>query len=540
MNQRMREYTMQKKFSHPNPAPCVSGARGGPSTIAHEILAINILRNCESSYGSPVVRRRSAKQKIKARGCFSFVVYVSLLIALAAHLQATCLAQSGQNKIDTDHSFASGIRVHCGGRTFDIDHIASGTDTQSIIFAGNRLDEGTVVCAVGYGINAKGLTMINPGFDPGNCVVFINTATGQFERTAYHTPRPDFLSSSPDGMYVGMASVDGWLKPDDIVHAKSGPMNGMSPAEVTRQLNDLVVGTMRYSVWKLPERVPLWEMRFYGESVADGAAARFERPWSAYAKLVLPWWAMNVYPSMFRQCQIDFSPDSSCFIALDPRHGVHVLRLDNGTQFHCCLASVLKHEKYPLFFHFSEESDELIVVFCDLSIRRVNLKTGKETAGGRLSLPEGAIAQSPVASNFFEVTNFAIDSRSGVIAFEQGNTLQLRSITPKVGHPDRREIHQIGTRDKFSRISLSADQRTVGIAYGILKNEFSPYIGRISMYEAADVKTGLIKRRLLIPESSENEAPNDGVATILANGEVAACLSPDGSDIIYAEPLDQP
>ena len=173
----------------------------------------------------------------------------------SAECESTCLAQSGQNKIDTDRSLASGIRVHCGGRTFDIDHIASGTDTRSITFAGNRLDKGTVVCSVGYGIMAKGLTMIDPGFDPGDCVVFINTATGQFERTAYHTPRPDFLSSSPDGMYVGMAR-QALLPKSGSDYFYRNPPEGLMAQDHVSAKRDAVVSRMISESWPQPRKIP--------------------------------------------------------------------------------------------------------------------------------------------------------------------------------------------------------------------------------------------------------------------------------------------
>jgi hypothetical protein len=504
--------------------------------------AIGLVRARETFYEPSAIQRLSGKCMSRGTLRLDLLRWAILIIVIVALLPAPCGAQVGRYNADLSGCFTRGIRVHCGTQTFDVNCISTSSDTSSITFAGDRLEKGTVVCAVGSGIDGKGLTMSSSGGDPGDCVLFIDTATRRVERTSYHTPQPDFLSPSPNGMYVGMASRSGWLKPENGVQIKKNHQNrnrgGMLPAEATHELNSLLLGTLRYSVWKVPEGIPLWEMRFYGESAADGAAARFERPWNNYAKLALPWWAMEHFPSMFRPCRIDFSPDSLFFVALDPRHGVHVLRLDNGTQFHCCLATV---DKYPLFFYFPDEPDQLNVVFGDLSIRRVNLKTGQENTDGRLSLPVGATAEPPIASNFFELTNFAVDSRSGVLAFEQNSSLQLRNITPTAGHHDRREIHQIGALALFTRLSLSADKRTVGIGYGYVKYEFGPVDhGRISMYEAADVKTGLIKRRLLTTGSSIEKSPSDGAVLTLTSGEISACLSPDGSDIIYAEPLKQP
>ena len=456
---------------------------------------------------------------------------------VAATVVWVCEGQA-QGPVTADNIRES-VTVHYRGRSYDVQNVSRSSKPGSIALAKTSAGDTRIICSVGDGVLGKSNIMVNRGRDPGECVLFLDPVSGRVERTSYHTPRPEHLVTSPDGKYVAMASLDGWVATeksiDSIQIDKFCDTRDLPPDVVKEGLMDVAVGTLRYSIWNTTDAIPLWEMRFYGKLQKEGEAAQFQRPWNSYAKLAFPWWAMCDHAIMYRDCRIGFSPDSCYFVALDEAHGIHILRLKQGTQFHCCRAS---YERSPLFFYFPGSEGQMSVVFDDLTVRQIDLASGEETVEGSYELPPSAFARSSKESTRLDEFNFIPLSHPLISCVIADGNLMIHNVA------ELRRVNLLGTitgfgsREGISRMEMSADQQYLGISY-----EWSGFwptgSGVVVMYEVADVKAGVITRRVGSAGMLARRGENAGAVTIETTGRFRACLGDDGDDIVYVEPFQR-
>lgn len=424
-------------------------------------------------------------------------------------------------------SWARGVRIRAGNRDLEFPRIALSSRAAAIAYAAIPGGQARIICSIGDGVWPKAETMLNCGGDPGDRVIFVDPGSGAWQSISYHQPRPDVLSVSPDGTFVAMASERGW--PIDGVkgpEVSSKEFNvNMTVGAVNKALKDITHGTLRYSIWEVATARPIWEMRFYRTDGESGARARFEQPWAQYAKIVLPWWAIDSRPCR-QGCEIGFSPDSKLFAALDPVHGVHLLNLLDGTQTHCFKPDI---GNVPMQFAFVEGSSRIAVICEGGTIRLFSTSTGAEDRNHTLRLPRGASIDKVGC-------NFVVSPTSGKIAVLKNPATLLTTLT-KAGNAEF-EINGRGRGYGANQFDTFLDGNFVGIGYGCWHEVTrSVAMRQTCMYEVVDVRQAKVVRRLVRKGAIELPA-NDNVPIIEIEeaNDVRACLGANG-DIIYVQQL---
>lgn len=387
------------------------------------------------------------------------------------------------------------------------------------------------------------------GDDPGECILFINLETGAYERVSYHQMRPCMIALSPDGKHVAFASIDGWV-PTRSQKAASPPPEiratgeGLTKDEILQFRADrepggidaITVGTMLYSIWELNPIRPVWEMRHYENHSSDAAqTASFVRPWSAYARVALPWWSHKMSAEFYKNCRIGFSRCSKYFVALDQAQGIHVLRMSDGEQFHCCSPTI---DRRPATFFFEGTDSVLSVLWTDRSLQKVSLETGEETEHLLDTIPPEATFTS---DNGVTRMLFSVNTGRGIIGTHSREgtfRLFLQAGESSESWVRTSEILKIGSA-RSCRIDLSKDGQKVGIGFN--RHNDHRDTGEIVRYDLADIPSGRVQKRLQSRLRTKNSTPypegNGNIPTITIESSFAASLSPDGTDIIYAVPV---
>ncbi len=426
-------------------------------------------------------------------------------------------------------SWARGVRIRANNRDLEFPRIAFSSRAAAIAYAAIPGGQTRVICSIGDGVRPIAETMLNCGGDPGDRVIFVDPENGACQSISYHQPRPDVLSASPDGRYVAMASERGWST-DGVkeleVSSKEFNVN-MTVGAVNKALKDITHGTLRYSIWEVATARPIWEMRFYRADGESGARARFEQPWAQYAKIALPWWAIDTRPSR-QGCEIGFSPDSKLFAALDPVHGVHLLNLSDGAQTHCCKPDM---GNAPMKFAFLEGSSRIAVICEGGTIRLFSTSTGVEDRSHSLRLPSGASIDKVGC-------NFVVSPASGQIAVLKNPAALLTKITEANSSNAGFEIKGRGRGYGANQFDTLVDGRFVGIGYGCWHEVTSSMAMRQTcMYEVVDLRQTQVIRRLVRKGAIELPA-NDKVPIIEIEeaNDVRACLGANG-EIVYVQQL---
>jgi len=462
--------------------------------------------------------------------CLTINVISLFLLRVAVCTVTTCAAENGHESAKRSE-FPFGIQIHYRGREYEIPGVSTSRNPRSIICCKQSATSARVICSVGDGVNPKSHRMNNHGDDPGDCVVFLDPETGKQERVSYHQPGPDILAVSVDGRYAAMASLDGWAS--DVDGAPPGGRSSREPNPVSSQseakdrLRAITVGTLRYSIWDVSTARPIWEMRFYDKTPERGMAARFERPWARYAQLILPWWAMRNAPLMNRQCRIGFSPTSKHLVALDPGHGVHILRIDDGNHVHCCPTEA---DRRPVMFAFNGSSSEVAIICSDSAVRVFDLDSGLESASHSLRLPKGALITRRTTG--FDFVNFTIEPNSGTIGFVSGEELLTSTLSGGI----LSHFTGIGRFADAGRIEVSLDRKRIGVGYGYGNTADDVRPGRMVLYELLDASNGLAIKRVAVKGLELNKVAQR-TSFIAVREDLQACLDLDGGDIVYAFPL---
>jgi len=428
--------------------------------------------------------------------------------------------------------FPFGVQIHFREKTFDIPNVSTWNEAAAIA-CGVTVDGGTrIICSIGDGVRGKVREMGLPGEDPGDCVVFFDPDSSRIERIDYHQPRPDLIALSSDGRYAAMASQCGWTIDDaGIPEVRQSNKTRLTVPEINSRLRKLTRGTLRYSIWEISPLRPIWEMRFYGKTVEAGASARFERPWDGYSKMALPWWAIDKLADMNRECSISFSPDSKYFVGLDPCHGVLILNVASGKQSHCCAA---EPNKAPMFFTFSPNGKEIVVVSEDSHVRSFNLEDGKESRERIGRLPMGATIK--LDEDEILIANFTPVGSRGLLGVDDGDGLWIGSM-----FDDKfRKVSIASSRKEVTarKVEQSIDGRYLGISYGFFSGGSVSVAGRTRSYEVADMATGQIVRRVI--GSKEDATASTSIQTLVVKGSMQACLGIKDSEMVYVVPLTTP
>jgi hypothetical protein len=424
--------------------------------------------------------------------------------------------------------WARGVRITYRNRDYDFRRVSLSSRPASIAHSTMADGESRIICSVGDGVWPISRVMLNAGGDPGDRTIFLDPKSGRWETTSYHQPRPDIVMTSADGRYVAMASMVGWPTEDldELAVTKYEFKNRLSVEEINSHLKQITHGTLRYSIWDVKSACPVWEMRFYRDSEEAGKRAKFERPWAQYAKIVLPWWAINRNPSR-QHCEIGFSADSNMFAALDPLHGVHVLHLNTGKQVHCSAQNV---DESAIQLAFVDGGTRLAIVCESGAIRLFSTESGIEIKNHNYQLPIGAKAEG-------KGMNFAIEPTSGQIAILRNDDLQLTSFRNSTWRTPNKLIHGIGRGFGISQLHGTADGEFIGIGYGRWDAQTNHVASlQTCLYEVADVTKGRVIRRLVRKGSVELLPKNVPTIEIDETHDVRACLGPDG-EIIYVQPL---
>lgn len=424
-------------------------------------------------------------------------------------------------------SLARGVRVNVGDHVFDFPRVARTSRPAAIAYSASLEGKSRVIFSVGWGVLWKNNVMVNAGGDPGERVVFLDPDTGAWQATSYHQPRPDVLTTSPDGRFVAMASKFGWTTEDvdSVKVSYNESRTNLNVDEVNDRLKAITCGTLRYSVWESASAQPVWEMRCYSRTAEAGQRAKFVRPWGQYARVALPWWAINTRPNI-QFAQIGFSPDSKVFAALDPDHGVHLLNLVSGAQTHCCKP---EGGRLPSWFGFVQGGSRIAVICDDGSVRLFATDTGAEQKEHQYRLPVGATVRDRDA-------NFVIEPKSGQIGVSENGEFFLTSFGIANSDVTRIQVRGVGRAFGAGQIDTIALDRFVGIGFG---REIAKVIipQRTGLYEVVDPVKGRVIRRLVY-RGTVDHLPKDDIPTIEISekNEVRACLGP-GGEIIYVQEL---
>jgi len=446
-----------------------------------------------------------------------------------------------------------GIAIHLNDRVVKLPNIAGYSDCRclAIVRTANQGKEREIaIVSVGKsGISSKDPNLDFFGDDPGECILIVDLQSETYERISYHQRRPDLITISPDGKSIAFASLDGWLP---TIRSGSDAIDNKRPDEaesaiekfqnrrLDKGLESLKVGTSLYSVWEIAPVRPLWEMRYYRKNTEAGRTAVFIRPWAAYARNELPWWADHMDTVFYKRCRIGFSNCSRYFIALDESHGVNILRVSDGSQFHCC---EVHGDIKPVAFFFDRAGDTVSVICTDHSVRQFDLQSGKEvkqTKSLHQMLPNGArfitIDQSLIMQ-------FAVHSPTGAIATSQSDkSLHLfRRSQEGLGWDQPLKVLGLG-ETSVCRIDFSEDRKWLGIGFNRRRDQRD--LGNIRRYELVDLASAKIVKRINSVYPNERLSPPlfqerfaDHVPTITLSTDFAPALSSQGSDVYFAAPL---
>lgn len=393
----------------------------------------------------------------------------------------------------------------------------------------------TVVCGIGVAhLHGKDGEEPFAGDDPGESIVFVDPGTGEYSRSSFHAPHPEQIVVSPDGKYVGCATRFGWSV-DPVVNGGRPQFEvkairegvGLDASQASEKLRELLVGTVQCAVWDVAERRPIWEMRFHPRTLQGWENAKFGRPWDQYARIALPWWAMNADAEYMEWLQIGFTPRSEHFIRLDGRYGITILRMRDGKQTHWKADA---GQLAPRAFFCADET-VVRVVMSDGSMRIIDVDSGAERADLR---QEAAVKGNAAAPRFL---GWAMCPTANVFGRANKGLLTFRSASqsePATGFPE--SIPGVGS-DQVYRLDLSRNRRWLGVRYQrhIDQYEVVTDSGLLGRYELIDLERRRVVKRVFSDyDQGPVRATEVGVATVDIGAHIlTACLTPEGDDIVY-------